>query len=168
MVRRLRKPDGADFILDIWCDGLHEDSEKDISFRHVALNFLRGALNPQSSLYLEKLAKPQAAADRGGKNAQKRQAGASVSGTANSVATIPAAAASPAAPSSSTGAAASSSLSAADAAAEKARFDEAVRESVVRQMQVAHDLAQQHMHQQFQMAQQHQMAFAAQRVQPHM
>jgi hypothetical protein len=111
-VRRLHCETGADFMLEIRCDGVNEDSAKDINYRKVALKFLRGAINPLSELYLEVLVNPGAQVARGGKQPPKRQDGASVYGTVLSVVAPPAAAASPAAPSSSTGAAASSIVSA--------------------------------------------------------
>ena len=130
-VRRPLTENSCDFILDIMCDGVTEDSIRDINYRKVALKYLRGSINPQSSLYLDVLMNPAHHVPHRGKPRD-----GSATGTVLSISNVPDAAALAAAAAT---AAAATAAAAVEhdraAAAEQARFDQLVHEKVAREVQ---------------------------------
>jgi hypothetical protein len=132
-VRRQLTATSLDFILEIACDGVTPDGEKDIGYRKAALSYLRGAIDPSSKRYLDVLMNPihhVPSAPSGG----KPQAGPAI-GKVLSISNVPDAAAEAAAAAVSAAAAAAAAAAQARAdAAEEARFEARVSATVLRQM----------------------------------
>lgn len=160
-VRRMLTETSLDFILEIACDGVTPDSEKDINYRRAALAYLRGAITPKSKLYLDVLMNPVHHVPSGGKPP--------AIGTVLSISNVPDAASVAAAAAVSAAAEAAAVVERARAdAAEQVRFDARVRESVLRQIneQQAEMARQQQLW--FQNQQQMHRAYAAQGMPPPM
>jgi hypothetical protein len=129
-VRRMLTETSLDFILDIACDGVTPDGEKDLDYRRVALSYLRGAITPSSKLYLDVLMNPVHHVPSGGKPRD-----APAVGKVLSISNVPDAAAVAAAAAVSAAAAAAAAAEQARAdAAEEARFEARVRATVLRQI----------------------------------